>query len=281
MRHAREQHAGLYQFFRPEIASGLARRLTLEAELRSALEHEQFDVHYQPRFALKSGACIGVEALLRWRHPERGLLAPGEFLDVAEASGLIVPIGAQVLRRACRDALGWGRRCVLSVNLSPREFLGSGIVDAVSRALAETGLPARRLQIDITEAVLAESAAPALAALRKLGVRVHLDDFGAGAASLSALHAMDVDGLKIDSRFVRRLPRDKRAAALVAAVIDVAHRLRLQVAAEGIETDAQLACLRRLGCVEGQGYHLGRPVAASEVTALFKTPRAARGKKAG
>jgi diguanylate cyclase (GGDEF)-like protein len=281
MRHAREQRAGLYQFFRPEIASGLARRLTLEAELRSAVEREQFDVHYQPRFDLKSGRCIGVEALLRWRHPERGLLAPGEFLDVAEASGLIVPIGAQVLRRACRDALGWGARSIVAVNLSPREFLGSGIVDAVSRALAETGVPARRLQIDITEAALTESAAPALAALRQLGVRVVLDDFGAGAASLSALHAMDVDGLKIDARFVQQLPRDKRAAALVAAVIDVARRLRLRVAAEGIETDAQLACLRRLGCVEGQGYRLGRPVAASEVTSIFKTARVARGKKAG
>lgn len=277
MRHARESRTGLFELFQPEIAEGIARRLTLEAELRSALEREQFDVHYQPRFDLVKGACIGVEALLRWHHPERGVLAPGEFLDVAESTGLIVPIGAQVLHRACRDAVSWGGRSALAINLSPREFFGTGMADSVSQALAASGLPARRLQIDVTEAALGAAAAPALAALRAMGVQVALDDFGAGAASLSALHALEVDALKIDGAFVRRLPRDKRAAAIVATMLDIARRLKLRISAEGIETRAQLNCLRKLGCREGQGYYLARPVPAAEIGPLLKSiPRKRR-----
>ena len=276
MRHAREQHAGFVQFFHPDMTQRMARQLILEAQLRAALEARQFVNHYQPRFNLKTKACVGAEALLRWNHPQRGVLAPGEFLDVAIATGLIVPIGAQVLRQACMDAARWGGRGVIAVNLSPREFHGTTLIDSVRAALAAANLPAARLQIEITEASLAGSGQPdvcgadsgvvaSLAALRALGVRVALDDFGAGAASLSALHAYQVNALKIDSQFVHRLPGDRRAAALVAAIIQVATRLRLRVVAEGIETAEQFAYLRRIGCQEGQGYWLARPQAATAI----------------
>jgi diguanylate cyclase (GGDEF)-like protein len=293
MRHARDRRSGFFQFFQPQRARQMARRLSIEAELRAALESRQFINHYQPRFNLKTGACVGAEALLRWNHPVRGLLAPADFLDVAESCGLIVPIGAQVLMQACNDAAHWGGRGVIAVNVSPREFRGTTLIESVRTALAASNLPAVRLQIEITEASLGpsgdseplpgETADPdvvaSLAALRALGVRVALDDFGAGAASLSTLHAYDVDALKIDTSFVQRLPGDKRAATMVAAILHIAKRLRLRVVAEGIETAEQRAYLRRIGCLEGQGYWFARPQSTDEVAAVVAGGTASRGRR--
>lgn len=290
MRHARDQHAGFLQFFHPEITQRMARRLALETQLRAALEAREFVNHYQPRFNLKTKACVGAEALLRWNHPQRGVLAPAEFLDVAVQTGLIVPIGAQVLLAACVDAARWGGRGVIAVNVSPREFRGTTLIDSVRAALAAANLPATRLQIEITEASLAGGDEPgrgadpgvaaSLAALRALGVRVALDDFGAGAASLSTLHAYEVNALKIDTQFVHRLAGDKRAAALVAAIVQIARRLRLRVVAEGIETAEQFAFLRRIGCVEGQGYWLARPQTAEAIAPVVAAGKRLKARRA-
>jgi len=280
MRHASTQLGGLFQFYHPQIREQMSRNLLLEAQLRTAVETHQFVNHYQPRFNLKTGACVGVEALVRWAHPEHGLMYPAEFLDVAIATGLIVPMGAQVLAQACRDAAHWGGRGLVAVNVSTREFLGASVIDTVRAALESSGLPASRLQIEITEASLGPAAGiggegvsnqalpdvtEALKGLREMGVRVALDDFGAGAASLSALHAYEVDALKIDTQFVHRLPDDTRAAALVASIVHIAKRFRLGIVAEGIETEEQRNYLSKIGCTEGQGYGLGRPQSAQTV----------------
>jgi diguanylate cyclase (GGDEF)-like protein len=284
MRYARENGTGTFQYFRPDIALRAQRDLAVESALRAAIERDQFRVHFQPRFDLKTKRLTGAEALLRWLHPERGLIAPAEFLDVAEATGLIVPIGAAVLSQACAAAAAWpvrgGRALPVSVNLSMREFRGTSLLDRVSGTLAATGLPASRLQIEITESglgrALDEVDAAALLGLRKLGVRVALDDFGAAWASLSVLRRMPVDALKIDGHFVASAPKNRRDAAIVAAITRLGRALGLQVVAEGIETRAQLEFARRSRCSEGQGYLLGRPmpaeVFAASLGAATKAP---------
>ena len=281
MRRAADERRGYFQFFHDGIADQLARHLTLEAELRAALDAGQFVNHYQPRFALKRGVCVGVEALLRWRHPQRGLLAPGEFLDVAVDTGLIVPIGARVLQQACVDAAAWGGRGTIAVNVSPREFLGTTLADSVRAALHASGLAPRRLQLEIAESSLALSAntehiGASLREVRALGVQVALDDFGAGAASLATLHAFEVDALKIDTQFVHRVPQDKRAAAVVQAVVELARRLRVRVVAEGVETAAQCTFLRKIGCAEAQGYLFAHPLPAAAVVDHLAPKRRAR-----
>lgn len=282
MRRAREPRTGGLQFFHPQMAEQLALHLSLEEQLRAAVTQGQFVNHYQPRFDLKTGACVGAETLVRWLHPERGLVYPAEFLDVAVNTGLIVPIGAQVLRQACMDAMHWKGDGSISVNLSAREFQGSSLIDTVRDALETSGLPARRLHIEVTEPSLRamageDSAQPGdnnavatLATLREMGVHVALDDFGAGAASLSTLVGYDVDSLKIDRQFVALLPDDQRAATLVGAVLHLAKRLNIKVVAEGIEFEEQRECLRRMGCEFGQGYALARPESAEKVAAVMR-----------
>jgi diguanylate cyclase (GGDEF)-like protein len=273
MRYARSHGTGLYQFFRPDIAQRTARRLSLEAELRAALERDQFRVHFQPRIDLKTRKVMGAEALLRWSHPERGLLAPGEFLDVADETGLIVPIGLTVLRQACAEAVRWGHGLSVAVNLSLREFRGQSMVASVEQTLRDTGLPAARLQVEINESGLAraldEVDAAALDGLRAAGVRIALDDFGAGAASLSMLRRVAVDCVKIDGEFVRHAPQDARDAQVVAAIARLARGLGLRVVAEGVETEGQLAMMKKFGCHEVQGYLLGRPVPADAFAATL------------
>ena len=268
MNYAREHGTGLYQFFRPDIAQRTAHRLRLEAELRAAIERDQFRVHLQPRVDLRRGRVIGAEALLRWQHPERGLLLPGEFLDVAEETGLIVAIGEIVLQRACAMAARWPSTLSIAVNLSPREFRGKSMLDMVQTALRTSGLPAARLQIEITEAglnrALDEVDAAAIAGLRGLGVQITLDDFGAGGASLSVLRTVDVDRVKIDGRFVQHAVDDVRDAHIVSAIVALARKLGLRVVAESVETAAQLALMKKIGCHEAQGFWLGRPISPGE-----------------
>ncbi|HEU0199368.1 MAG TPA: EAL domain-containing protein [Burkholderiaceae bacterium] len=268
MQYACENGATLYQFFRPDIASRVSRRLHVEAELRAALEADDFHVFYQPRVDVKTGRVIGAEALVRWQHPQRGLLTPCEFLDVAEETGLIVPIGERVLRKACAEATGWPRAVSLSVNLSPREFRGQSMLTGVEDALRATGLAPPRLQIEISEVGLQrgfdETDADALQGLRSLGVHVVLDNFGAGSGSLEVLRVLPVDSLKIDGQFVRHATSNRRDALIVTALAKLGKDLRLRVIAEGVETREQLAFVRKLGCAEAQGFFLGRPMSARD-----------------
>jgi diguanylate cyclase (GGDEF)-like protein len=275
MRFAREHRTGLTQFFRPEIAQRSARRLSIEADLRAALERNQFCVHYQPRYEVKSRKLIGAEALVRWQHPERGLIAPGEFLDVAEDTGLIVPIGEAVLAQACAAAATWskaGKPLSVAVNLSPREFRGKSMLDQVEQALHASGLAPQRLQLELNETALVrpldEVDAAALEGLHKLGVRVTLDCFGAGAASLALLRKLPVDAIKIDGQFVRHAPEDARDAAIVEVIALLARKLRLTVVAGGVESEAQWDLMKRLGFDEAQGFLLGRPMPVNEFEAL-------------
>jgi EAL domain-containing protein (putative c-di-GMP-specific phosphodiesterase class I) len=236
----------------------------LEAELNTALERDEFRVLFQPRIRVRDRRVIGAEALLRWAHPERGLLAPEEFLDVADATGLIVPIGARVLRLACGFASTWPGELSIAVNLAPREFRGMSVVGHVARALNEAGLPAQRLQIEVNESALPRQneagALEVLAQLAESGVRIVLDNFGAGAASLAALRRVCIDGVKLDGEFVRNAAAIERDGAIVAALTALGKRLGLRVIAAGIESDEQLAFVRKAGVTEGQGYLLGHPV---------------------
>ncbi|HTT10664.1 MAG TPA: bifunctional diguanylate cyclase/phosphodiesterase [Burkholderiaceae bacterium] len=264
MQYAREHGTGLYQFFHPDIAHRSARRLRLEAELNTALERDQFRVLFQPRVRVRDKRVIGAEALLRWEHPERGLLAPEAFLDIAEETGLIVPIGARVLDLACRQAATWPRELSVAVNLAPREFRGTSVAGLVGRALEDTGLAASRLQIEVNESALMRmnetAAVETLAALTGAGVRVVLDNFGAGSASLSALRKVAIDGLKLNGEFLRGAAVGDRDGAIVAALASLGKRLRLRVIAAGIESEEQLAFARKAGIGEAQGFLLGRPM---------------------
>jgi diguanylate cyclase (GGDEF)-like protein len=283
MQYAREQNTGLYQFFRPEIAERAARRLRLESELRAALERDEFRVLFQPRVATRGGRVVGAEALLRWEHPQRGQLAPERFLDVAEESGLIVPIGARVLRLACQHARTWPGALSVAVNLAPREFRGTSIVSLVARALNEAGLPAQRLQIEIGEPSLMRQDEAAtldvLAQLHDSGVRIVLDNFGAGTASLGALRRVAIDGIKLDGDFVRNAAAVERDGRIVRSLVSLGKGLGLRVIAAGIESEEQLAFVRKAGCAEAQGYLLGRPLEPEAFAGSVRQParRRARG----
>ena len=272
-RHALEHGGALLRFFEPDLTARATHRLTLEADLRAALERDQLRVLYQPRFDARSGRLAGAEALARWQHPSRGLLAPADFLEVAECTGLIVPIGERVLRSACRTAAGWthaaprAQRPVVSVNLSPREFRGRSLPARVAQALAEAELPAEQLQVELTESGIesaGEQAQAAIAELRALGVKVALDGFGSG--SLMLLRRLPADCVKIDGELIRRAPHDKCDALVVSAVAGLGRRLGLRVVAAGVETEPQLALARKLRCHEVQGYLLGEPMAAERLT---------------
>jgi EAL domain-containing protein (putative c-di-GMP-specific phosphodiesterase class I) len=243
-------------------------RLTLEAHLRRALARGEFDLHYQPKQAITGGAITGMEALLRWRHAELGMVAPDRFIPIAEESGLIVPIGEWVLRTACahaaalRGAIGIAHPRV-AVNLSARQFADQALVPLIASVLAQTGLPAAGLELEITESLVMyspEQAARLLAQLKEMGVQLAMDDFGTGYSSLAYLKRFPVDSIKIDRSFIQGLPGDEEDATITQAVIAMAHSLRRVVVAEGVEHDAQVRLLRSLGCDEMQGFLILRPV---------------------
>jgi EAL domain-containing protein (putative c-di-GMP-specific phosphodiesterase class I) len=259
---------------RVEIADADLRRSTadhaaLERDLRTAVARGQIVVAYQPIVSVADGTTIGVEALARWAHPHRGLLAPAEFIALAEATGLIGGIGRAVLATACAQVAHWraaGRALTCHVNLSPHQLTDPGLVADVGAVLDETGLEAGALVLEITESALMEGATPIerLQELRALGARLVLDDFGTGYSSLGRLRRCPVDGLKVDRSFVCDLPGDDgQDALLVAGILGMARALGLTVVAEGVETDAQLALLRDLGCRYAQGYLLSRPLDAA------------------
>ncbi|WP_083467717.1 putative bifunctional diguanylate cyclase/phosphodiesterase [Methylobacterium tarhaniae] len=260
------------RLFEPAMDAALQSRRALERDLRAAIAAEALEVHYQPLVATGSLAVTGCEALLRWRHPDRGFVSPGAFIPVAEETGLIAPLGEWVLRRACREAAGWPGGVRVAVNLSPAQFRTPDLVGTVARALAESGLDPARLELEITEQVMLEESTANVAVLhrlRGLGVRIAIDDFGTGYASLSYLQAFPFDKIKIDRSFTAAVGREATAVAIVQAVIGLGASLGITTLAEGVETEAQLAFLRRSGCGEVQGFLFSRPVPADELRGLL------------
>jgi diguanylate cyclase (GGDEF)-like protein len=244
-------------------------RLQLETDLRHALERSEFRLFYQPVVSLRTGRITGVEALIRWQHPERGLVPPAEFVPLAEDTGLIVPIGEWVLEDACRQIQQWTAPVAgdeplkLAVNLSIKQFAKPGLDERIGELLALTGFPATRLQLEVTESVIIdqpEAARTVLESLKALGLRVHMDDFGTGYSSLSYLHQLPLDGLKVDRAFVSRMDLDDRSRQLVRTVLQLARSIGLSTVAEGVSTVAQLAELRRLDCDFGQGFLFSAPL---------------------
>ena len=280
MYHAKEKGRNNYQFFSPEMNVRAVERHTLETALRAALDRQEFTLYYQPLVDMRSGKIVGVEALLRWQHPQRGVLAPATFMAVAEESGLIEPIGQWVLRTACQRARAWldsGYPALkVAVNISARELIRPReFARGISRILSSTGLDPRCLELEMTESLLIQNADENIAVLRKLGdegVRIAVDDFGKGYSSLSYLRQLPIDTLKIDRSFVRDIEHDSEDVAIIQAIVAMAHSLALHVTAEGVETRGQLDALARLGCDEYQGYLFSRPLPAVEIAARFLAP---------
>lgn len=275
--HARELGSNQYQFYTPDIQSVSLEKLTLEASLRHALERCEFLVYYQPQVELLEGRIVGAEALVRWQHPERGLVAPGEFIPLAEESGLIAPIGEWVLREACQQVKRWqanGLPAVsISVNLSFRQFNQPDLIRRLVHILKETSLDAAYLELELTESVLVqnvEAAKRRLKALKAQGVKISLDDFGTGYSSLKYLQQFPFDTLKIDRCFVRNINIDTKNAALTTAIISMARGLHLNVVAEGVETQEELTFLRQQRCNTMQGYLFSRPVSADEFEEMLR-----------
>jgi diguanylate cyclase (GGDEF)-like protein len=259
---AKQDERGSYRFFEAEMDARLQARVALERDLREAERLEAFELAYQPQFNLSTGALCGFEALLRWHHPERGSVGPAVFIPLAEETGLIIPIGARVVRQACEEAMRWPDSVMVAVNLSVVQFRDPNLVRIVSDALTASGLPATRLELEITETVLLNNNAATLATLRALhdlGVCIAMDDFGTGYSSLSYLRGFPFDKIKIDQSFVRDISDHANARAIVQAVVAVADSLGMKTTAEGVETQAQLAQLRLTGCTEVQGYLFSKP----------------------
>jgi diguanylate cyclase (GGDEF)-like protein/PAS domain S-box-containing protein len=266
---AKKQGRNNYQFFRREMNARSLELLLMENDLRQALRKGEFELHYQPQFATASRQLVGVEALLRWRHPERGLVPPAEFLPMAEETGLIVAIGQWVLANACRQAANWRAHgwpeLRMSVNLSAVQFRRRDVGAQVREALATSGLPAPALELEVTESMLmsdAEGTATTLDKLSAIGVLLAIDDFGTGYSSLAHLRRFPVDALKVDPAFVRTLG-DADGDAVCSAIVGLAHSLHLEVVAEGVETPAQYDWLTAAGCQYVQGYYTGRPAPAT------------------
>ena len=256
---------GSVRFYEPAMEAELRQRQALERDLRQAVERDELDMHYQPMFWTGSGELYGFEALARWTHPQRGAVPPGVFIPLAEECGLIVPLGARMLERACHTAAAWRNDHPIAVNLSPEQFRSGNIARQIAGVLAQTGLAAQRLELEVTEGLLmddSEHVRDMLQAIKSLGVRIALDDFGTGYSSLGYLCRFPFDKVKIDQSFIRGLSDDPSARAVVRAIIALGHSLHMQVIAEGVETDEQLARLRELGCDQVQGYLLGRPASA-------------------
>ncbi len=259
---AKADGRGTYRFFEPGMDACIKTRRALESELRIALAEGEFILHYQPILNLKDNAITCCEALVRWQHPQRGLIPPAEFIPVAEEIGLIVPLGEWVLRKACADAVSWPGDVKVAVNLSPIQMGSPNLVPTVVNALASAGLPANRLELEITESVMmqnTEATLTALHRLRELGVKISMDDFGTGFSALSYLRQFPFDKLKIDRCFIKDLSHDEDALAIVRAVTSMAKSLGMITTAEGVETSDQLAQVRLLGCSEVQGFFVSRP----------------------
>ena len=271
---------GRYEMFDRAMHAEALTRLQIESDLRHAFEREEFFLHYQPIVSLTQGRIVGAEALIRWRHFERGIVSPATFVPVAEDTGLVVPLGRWVLREACRQAREWqtcapdGRPFAISVNLSVREFAQPDLVKAVASVLEETGLAPKALRIEITESAIIGQKHPAIETveqLRALGVEIHLDDFGTGYSALSYLHRLPLDAVKVDRAFISSIDQEERPLHVVKAIISLAHAIGLEVIAEGVTNHRQLELLRETGCDLAQGFIFSRPCNSEEMHGLLAT----------
>ncbi len=264
---------GTYRFFEPDMDARIKARRKLEADLRMAIGSGGLDLHYQPLVDLERNEIVGLEALLRWPHPDRGMIPPSEFIPLAEDTGLIVPLGEWVLRQACFEATNWPDNVKIAVNLSPAQFRSPNLAQVVISALAASGVPPARLELEVTEALLLQDNEENLATLhllRDLGVQIVMDDFGTGYSSLNYLQRFPFDKIKIDRSFVANLSNGNDVAlAIVQAVVSLARVLKITAVAEGVETEQQLAMIKAAGCAEAQGYLFSPPKPAKEIAQLF------------
>jgi diguanylate cyclase (GGDEF)-like protein len=276
MYRAKKSSGNTYAFYSADMTVRAHERLALENDLRHALDHEQLVVHYQPVIDMRTGAVDTLEALVRWQHPQRGLIAPADFIPLAEESGLIVALGERVLQMACAQFAAFQAACPglrLAVNVSARQFQRPDLADRIIEILRRTGFDPRLLDLEITESLLMQNMETALVLMRQLsdrGIRFAIDDFGTGYSSLAYLKGLPIERVKIDRSFVRDTPQDGNDVAIVSAIISMAHNLGLQVTAEGVETDEQLALLRERGCNAVQGYLYSRPLPAAEISVRLR-----------
>ena len=271
---AKSDGRGTYRVFDPEMDSIVQQRRILERNLRAGFSNNEFKLFYQPLVNLRTRKVKAFEALIRWEHPERGLISPAEFIQVAEEMGLIVPLGEWVLRQACAEAVDWPEEICVSVNLSPLQFAKGNLVSTVMNALASSGLPGSRLELEITESVLLEKSErniSILNQLRELGIRISMDDFGTGYSSIGYLRSFPFDKIKIDQSFVRDLLVDEGSLAIVRAIAGLGVSFGIITTAEGVETEEQMRCLNLEGCTEVQGYFFSKPVPADEIAELLKS----------
>ncbi|CAN0026280.1 unnamed protein product, partial [Phaeothamnion confervicola] len=276
---AKADGGGLYRFFEIEMDERMRARHALELDLRKAIAKGEFELYYQPIIDVKTGHIAACEALVRWHHPERGMVPPLDFIPIAEETGLIVPLGEWVLRQACAEAALWPKDITIAVNLSPAQFKSRNLVPMVINALATSGLPASRLELEITELVLLQETDGAFAILhqlRNLGIKIAMDDFGTGYSSLGYLRSFPFDKIKIDQSFIRDLPGKEDSVAIVRAVVGLSSSLGIRTTAEGVETKEQLASLTAEGCTEFQGFLFSKPRTAAEVQRIIsdQMPRA-------
>jgi EAL domain-containing protein (putative c-di-GMP-specific phosphodiesterase class I) len=277
MYEAKKQGRNGYQFFRKDMQVRLADRQLLERDLRCALGRNEFLLYYQPKFNLQTGQITGVEALIRWVHPQRGMVLPAQFIPIAEECGLILPIGRWVLLETCRQARAWGDSGLgvvpVAVNVSAAEFGDKDFISGVRAVLIATGVEPANLELELTESVLmqdAESTVRTLGALKAMGVTLAIDDFGTGYSSFTYLRRFPVDAMKLDQSFVKDITEDPGDATIVSAMISIGTSLKQRVIAEGVETREQLKFLQSHGCGEGQGYYFSHPVAAGQAEKLLE-----------
>ncbi|UOF89954.1 bifunctional diguanylate cyclase/phosphodiesterase [Fodinisporobacter ferrooxydans] len=269
-----------YQFYSASLSENVAERMELENSLRNALKKEEFFLSYQPKVDIKTNQVIGMEALLRWNHGKLGMISPAKFIPIAEESGLIVPIGEWVLRMACKQNKDWQDAGFpplrVAVNLSARQFQKKNLVEVISKILAETGLEPRWLEVEVTESILMQNmefTVSILQQLQAIGIHISIDDFGTGYSSLNYLKRFPINSLKIDQSFVQDIATDPDDAAIVTAVISLAHHMKLKVIAEGVETEGQLEFLRMRNCDDMQGYYFSKPLKAEEFTKLLESSK--------
>jgi len=273
--HAKADGRKRERFFTGEMEAQMQLRHALEADLKAAVENEEFELHYQPLYDLSQRRVCGFEALIRWNHPVRGRVPPMDFIPLAEEVGLVVDIGRWVLRQACSDAAQWPEGIKVAVNVSAIQFSSSDLTQDVSEALGAASLSPSRLELEITESVLMENLGevlPILHALKERGIRISMDDFGTGYSSLSYLSSFPFDKIKIDKSFVNDIVDNKEAHAIMHAIILLGDALGMRVTVEGVETAAQLALLEREECDEIQGYHISPPRPAGDVAHLLSLP---------
>jgi diguanylate cyclase (GGDEF)-like protein len=269
---AKADGRGTYRFFEPEMNTRMKARRELEMDLRKALVGKEFELYYQPLVDLQSNDVVAFEALLRWNHPKRGMISPADFIPVAEETGLIIPLGEWVLKAACYEAIDWPNDIKIAVNLSPTQLNNRNLLNVVMGALAESGMPAQKLQLEITETVLLQNTFATLATLhelRKLGVQIALDDFGTGYSSLSYLRSFPFDKIKIDRSFIQDMTTGTEPVAIVRAVANLAKSLNMASTAEGVETQQQMDMLMSMGCTEMQGFLFSRARPANEIRQFF------------